>query len=175
MSKKNSKNLAKVQDMLDGNFGGHKTIVGNHSVTSTKTRKVGERWTDAEGVEWEQKEGYYSKVTSLPPVGIFHQQCPDCNTNCSLEKRHKSMFNKFGRCYHCQINFEAELKSRPIRWFAWVRLQELSKMEVIDREIEAMIYEQHEAEKNLWDKSVSNALANSELDNTMKINKNLVN
>ena len=85
------------------------------------------------------------------------------------------MFNKFGRCYHCQINFEAELKSRPIRWFAWVRLQELSKMEVIDREIEAMIYEQHEAEKNLWDKSVSNALANSELDNTMKINKNLVN
>ena len=78
------------------------------------------------------------------------------------------------------IIYEAILKSRVIgksnnKWFFWVRLQELSKMEVIDREIEAMISEQHEAEKNLWDKSVANALANSELDNTMKINKNLVN
>ena len=85
------------------------------------------------------------------------------------------MFNKFSRCFYCQINFEAELKSKPIRWFAWARLQELNKMEMLDREFEAMIYELHETDKTLFDKSVANALANSEIDTTMKINKKLVN
>ena len=174
MGKKLSKNLEKVSSMLDGTFGGHKTVVGQYNPIDQK-REVGDKWTDSEGYEWEQKEGFRVKNSVVPAVGLFSKQCPDCKTNCSLEKRHLKMFNRFGRCYHCQINFEAELKSRPIRWFAWVRLQELSKMEMIDREFEAMITELSENDKKLFDKSVANALANSEIDNTMKINKNLVN
>ena len=176
LSKKHEANLGKVQNMLDGTFGSEKTQVGMHIPDNVHAnRKVGDRWTDSDGVEWEQKEGYRSKISKLPDVGIFSKQCPDCKTNCSLEKRHLVTFNKFGKCWHCQINFEAELKNRPIRWFAWVRLQELSKMEMIDREFEAMIIELSEADKNLFDKSVANALANSNIDTTMKVNKNLVN
>ena len=151
-----------------------KLVVGQYNPTGEK-HEVGDRWTDSDGVEWEQKQGYYSKVTNLASVGIFSHQCKDCKISCSNEKRHKISFNKFSRCFHCQINFEADLKQRPIRWFAWVRLQELTKMELIDNEIEAMVTEQSEAEKTLFDKSVANALANSELENTMKINKNLIN
>ena len=170
---KESKNLRKVQDMLDGHTG--KIVVGNHSVTSTKTRKVGDTWTDADGYEWEQKQGFKVKKSVMPAVGLFSKQCPDCKTNCSLEKRHKITFNKFGRCWHCQINYEAELKSRPIRWFAWVRLQELNKMDSILEEMEANIFEMHEENKTLWDKSVANAIANGNVDTSMKINKKLVN
>ena len=174
MGKKISKNLAKVSSMLDGTFGGHKTVVGQYNPVDQK-REIGERWTDSDGKEWEQKDGYRASIKTTPSVGLFSKQCKDCKTNCSLEKRHLKMFNKFSRCFYCQINFEAELKSKPIRWFAWARLQELNKMEMLDREFEAMIYELHETDKTLFDKSVANALANSEIDTTMKINKKLVN
>ena len=173
MAKKQSKNLAKVQDMLDGT--NNKIVVGNHSITSDQHRKVGDTWTDSDGYEWEQKEGFRVKKSVMPAVGIFHQQCPDCNTNCSLEKRHKITFNKFGRCWHCQINYEAELKSRPIRWFSWVRLQELNKMDSILEEMEHSIFQMDDENKNLWDKSVANAIANGNVDTSMKINKKLVN
>ena len=63
-----SKNLRKVQDMLDGNYK-NKIQVG-YSKTE-ETRKVGDKWIDSDGVEWEQKEGYIFKVPTTPNVGIF--------------------------------------------------------------------------------------------------------
>ena len=52
MGKRKSKNLQRVQDMLDGNFQ-TKIQVGDSSVgRDDKQRKVGEKWTDCEGVEW---------------------------------------------------------------------------------------------------------------------------
>ena len=47
------KNIQKVQDMLDGNYK-NKIHVG-YSKTE-ETRKVGDKWTDSEGYEWEQKD-----------------------------------------------------------------------------------------------------------------------
>ena len=43
--------------------------------------KVGDKWTDSDGVEWEQKEGYRSKVSKFN-MGIFSKQCKDCETPC---------------------------------------------------------------------------------------------
>ena len=55
---KQSKNLAKVQSMLDGTYGGK--IQSGYTPTE-KHREVGDKWTDSEGYEWEQKEGFRVK------------------------------------------------------------------------------------------------------------------
>ena len=53
------KNTQRVQDMLDGNYKG-KIQVG-YSKTEQK-REIGERWTDSDGKEWEQKNGYIASI-----------------------------------------------------------------------------------------------------------------
>ena len=69
-----SKNLRKVQDMLDGNYK-NKIQVG-YSKTE-QIRQVGDKWTDSDGVEWEQKNGYKYKIPTMPSVGLFSKQCKD--------------------------------------------------------------------------------------------------
>ena len=173
------KNIQKVQDMLDGNFK-HKTQVGY--TPTDKQRKVGDKWTDSDGVEWEQKEGYRSKIFVLPNVGMFSKQCKTCKKNCSIEKRHKHTWIRYNRCYHCQMNFEIDLQTSRIgnssnKWVFWVRLQQLNNMETIEKEMIQWL-EENEKYKNLEDKpfdeSVANALANHNVDSTIKINKRMV-
>ena len=70
---KQSKNLAKVQSMLDGTYGG-KTIVGDASVGREQTRAIGDTWTDSlkpplfrpglkikEGMVISNEPGYYER------------------------------------------------------------------------------------------------------------------
>ena len=70
-----SKNLQKVQDMLDGNYK-NKIQVG-YSKTE-QIRQVGDKWTDSNGIKWEQKKGYKIKLTKTANVGIFIAHCKDC-------------------------------------------------------------------------------------------------
>ena len=65
--KKNSKNLQRIQDMLDGNYN-RKTQVGYE--TENVSHKVGDIWTDDDGVKWEQKNGYRMKLSVMPNKGI---------------------------------------------------------------------------------------------------------
>ena len=51
-----SKNIQKVQEMLDGNYK-HKIQSGYTPIE--EKREVGDIWTDSDGVKWEQKNGYY--------------------------------------------------------------------------------------------------------------------
>ena len=118
---KQSKNLAKVQSMLDGTYGG-KIQVGQYAPTD-EVRQVGDKWTDSEGYEWEQKEGFRVKSGgNMIARGIFNHQCKDCGKNCSPKTAKpwdRDVWKADGRCYHCQIDFEASLKTKPIRWFAY--------------------------------------------------------
>ena len=105
------KNIQKVQDMLDGNY--KSKIQVGYSKPEQK-REVGEKWTDSDGVEWEQKEGYIYKVPTMPSVGIFSKQCKDCGKNCSPKMAKpwdRDCFKADGRCYHCQLNYEIDLKA----------------------------------------------------------------
>tara|TARA_B100001564_G_C20496843_1_gene604337 strand:+ start:325 stop:873 length:549 start_codon:yes stop_codon:yes gene_type:complete len=179
-SRKHEKNLAKVQSMLDGNY--ESQIQVGYGKTE-KHRSIGDTWTDSEGYEWEQKDGYQVKKGNTPAVGMFHQQCKDCDTNCSTEKRHKHTWVRYKRCYHCQMNFEIDLKTKRIgnssnKWVFWVRLQNLKNMDAIEQEMVQWLEEKNKIE-NLEDKpfdmSVANALANSNVDTSMKVNKRLVN
>ncbi len=171
---KQSKNLQKVQDMLDGKGTG-KIQVGQYSPTE-EVRKVGDKWTDSDGNEWEQKEGYKFKIPKMPSVGMFAHQCKDCKKNCSPKMAKpwdRDCFKADGRCYYCQMDYEAELKTgKPIRWFAYRRLKDLQNMEAIHRDMEQWVEAITEERKNNpFDMKVANALANGEVE--MTINKNL--
>ena len=168
------KNLKKIQGMLDGQGTG-KIVVGDHSIKSSETRSVGDRWTDSDGVEWEQKEGYRSQVSRMGKVGMFSKQCKDCDKVIAGNNMHPLdwvLWKKQQRCFHCQIDYEAMLKTKG-KWRFWVRLQQLSNMDAIERDLEESIFEAHEQkQEKVWDKTVANALANSEVDLTIGKNKN---
>ena len=167
---KQSKNLAKVQSMLDGTYGGK--IQSGYSPTE-EIRNVGDKWTDSEGYEWEQKEGFRVKNSVMPAVGMFNHQCKDCGKNCSPKMAKpwdRDCFKADGRCYHCQMNFELDLKfDKPIRWFAYRRLKDLRNMKAIEKDMEQWVEEITEQRKqNPYDMKVANALANGEVEMSIK-------
>ena len=169
---KQSKNLAKVQSMLDGTYGGK--IQSGYSPTE-EIRKVGDKWTDSEGYEWEQKEGFRVKNSVMPAVGMFNHQCKDCGKNCSPKMAKpwdRDCFKADGRCYYCQLDYEVELKTKPIRWFAYRRLKDLQNMESLEKDMIQWVDEMtKQREKNPFDEKVANALANGEVE--MSINKSI--
>ena len=176
MSDKYRKNIKKVQEMIDGDYK-EKIIVGDASVGGSKTRQVGDTWTDSEGYEWEQKEGFQVKKSSLPGKGIA-DNCPECDSFI-LQKWDKDSFKWNGRCYYCQIDFESKLRTYPIKYWAFRRLKSLKLMDGLDEEMTDQINLMHEAkEENKRygkDMSVANALANANVDTTMKMHKNNLN
>ena len=172
MAKKESKNLAKVQSMLDGTYGGK--IQSGYTPTE-EVRKVGDKWIDSEGYEWEQKEGFRVKLSNTPAVGMFNHQCKDCGKNCSPKMAKpwdRDCFKADGRCYYCQLNFEEDLKIKPIKWFAYRRLKDLQNMESLEKDMIQWIDEMtKQRNKNPFDEKVANALANGEVE--MSINKSI--
>ena len=165
-----SKNLRKVQDMLDGNYK-NKIQVGGYS-KSDETRKVGDKWVDSDGNHWEQKNGYRTKNTSNIRHYSWDMKCSGCE-KLIIKPWDKDTYKADGRCYYCQIDYEAELKTgKPLRWFAYRRLKDLQNMDAIHKDMEKFIFEKHEFEKNekIFDKSVANAIANENVSMTIKKN-----
>jgi len=155
------KNIRKIQQMLVGEYG-KKTQVGY--TPEIVDRKVGDVWTDDEGVKWEQRKGYKIKISGLPGVGFLGDQCSDCKKGIQKKGVHRDTYNRMGRCYHCQLNFEVDLKTKKIgqsgnKWQFWVKLQQLKRWTDMDKEAEDIINEMAE-EQSPFDLSIANALAN---------------
>ena len=165
---KESKNLAKVQSMLDGTYGG-KIQVG-YGDQEIEKYEIGDRWVDSDGREWEQKKGYRMKISKLASKGIA-DQCNTCESFI-LKSWDKDTYKADGRCYHCQLNYELDLKyDKPIRWFAYRRLKDLKNMVSIEKEMVQWVDEMERVKsEKVFDKSVANALANGEVE--MSIHKN---
>ena len=166
ISKKYEDNLRRIQNVLDDK---HEAKIQSGFIPENihEGRSIGDKWTDSDGVEWEQKNGYRSKVSKVK-VGMW-DTCNDCDT-AILKRWDKHMYSLHGRCRICQINFEAKLKSWPKSWFAWVRLKQLENMDQIEADMEIQIFETHEENKGLWDRSVVNALTNENIDtNNVKL------
>ena len=166
------KNLQKVQDMLDGN---HKNKIQVGYSKTEETRQVGDKWTDSDGVEWEQKEGYKYKIPSLPAVGLFNHQCKDCGKNCSPKTAKpwdRDCFKADGRCYHCQLNYELDLKfDSKLRFFAYRRLKDLQNMEALEKDMIQWVEEITEMRKqNPFDETIANAMANNNVEMSIKKN-----
>ena len=144
MGKKISKNLQKVQDMLDGNNTG-KIQVGMHSENIHANRKLGERYFDHDGKEWEKTDYGRTSVSKLANVGLG-DNCKSCES-LIIKKWDKDTYKADGRCYHCQLNYELDLKfDKPIRWFAYRRLKDLINMDALLNDMEKWIFEKHEFE-----------------------------
>ena len=165
-----SKNLAKVQDMLDGNYKS-KIQVGVGDQEVEQTRQVGDKWTDSDGNEWEQRDGYKTKNTNNIRHHSWDKKCSDCK-KLVLKKWDKDVYKADGRCYHCQLNYEMDLQfDSKLRWFAYRRLKDFKNMKSIEEEMRQWVDEMTEQrKKNPFDKTVANALANGEVE--MSINKN---
>jgi len=165
-----AKNIQKVQDMLDGNY--KSKIQSGYIGEKEQDRKIGDKWTDSDGVEWEQKNGYRMKVSKLANAGIFKGHCKDCNTGI-LKPWDVNTFKGDGRCYYCQIDYEANLKTgkNNLKWFAYRRLKDFQNMDSIEKDIIDYIDDLDKFRKQkVFDKSVANAIANENV--SMTINKN---
>ena len=155
------KNIRKIQQMITGEFN-KKSQVGY--TPNIVDRKVGDTWTDDEGIKWRQKKGYKIKISKLPSVGILGEQCKDCKKSIPKKGVHRDTYNRMNRCYHCQINFEVDLQTKRIgkngtKWDFWVKLQQLKRWSDIDKEALDVITE-ISTEQSPFDMSVANAIAN---------------
>jgi len=172
MSKKYSKNLEKVQSMVDGTYGGK--IQSGYTGEKEPERKVGDKWTDTDGIIWEQRNGYRVKGR-LGVEGGTHQswdmKCSGCE-KLILKKWDKDTHKADGRCYHCQLNYELDLKfDSKLRWWAYRRLKDFKNMKSIERDIEQWVDERQKMlQQNPFDATVANAIANGEVEMSIKKN-----
>ena len=173
---KYEKNLEKVQSYLDGT---HQGKIQSGYTPTEEQHEIGDKWFDFEGIQWEQKNGYRSKVSKVN-VGIFSKQCKECDKPCT-KSFDVDTYNRMGRCYDCQVHFEEELKwnsknrigKNGNKWQFWVKLQELKRWDAVDREVEQFVMNRYEENKiNPFDKSIVNAMANANV--SMEINKNKI-
>ena len=162
-----SKNLRKVQDMLDGNF---KAKIQSGYLPTEKKHEVGDKWTDVDGIEWEQKKGYRVKVSKMANVGIA-DSCITCKEFIT-KPWDKDVYSLTGNCYHCQLNFELDLEfSSPLRLFAWRRLKDFENMEALEKDFLNWLDEKEKLDKEkIFDDTVAKAMANENIE--MTINKN---
>ena len=72
---------------------------------------------------------------------------------------------------------EIDLKTNKwITWFAYRRLNELRTMESIERDMTQWVDElDKNKKKKVFDESVSNALSNANIEDSIKVNKNMLN
>ena len=172
MGKKYSKNLSKVQSMVDGTYGGK--IQSGYDGGVEQVRQVGDKWVDSDGTPWEQKEGYKVKGR-LATSDVTHQswdsKCSMCES-LILKPWDKDTHKADGRCYHCQMNYELDLSfDKPIRWYAYRRLKELQNMKSIEKEMTQWVDElEKQKQEKIFDKSVVNAMANANVEMSIKKN-----
>ena len=167
-----SKNLQKVQDMLDGNYQ-TKVQVG-YGDQEIERHEIGDKWTDSDGIEWEQKKGYRVKINKLENVGIFKGNCKTCKKGI-LKPWDKDTHKADGRCYHCQLNYELDLQfDSKLRWFAYRRLKDFKNMMSIEKDMEQWVEEFTKMRnEKVFDTKVANAIANSEVELTINKNKTM--
>ena len=168
MAKKHSKNLQKVQDMLDGK---HESKIISGYLPTEETHKVGDIWTDSDGKKWEQKNGYRTNITKLANRGIVDHKCSDCEKYI-VKPWDKEIFKFNDRCYYCQIDFEAKLKGTG-KYDEWKEAQDKRIKEEYIKKFEEENKEFVKEIKNLenpFDTKIANALSNANV--TMEINKN---
>ena len=164
--------------MLDGKGTG-KIQVGMHTPEDVHAnRKVGDKWIDSEGDEWEQMDGYRSKVSKMMSRGIA-DQCSDCDTYIT-KSWDKDSFKWNQRCYYCQIDFEAKIqgvlpmnKGMSDNYMEWALDKAMNYVDGMKEDYKVWKKEQEELENPYGNTKIANALANENVDTTnIKLKKN---
>ena len=147
--------IEKIQKMVKGIY--DRPIQTGYEGKTTQQRKEGEEWTDARGRSWKIEDGKRKQITKVPPRGF--DKCKTCD-KLILKTIDQDTYNRMQRCYHCQINFECELKEKG-EWEDWVKEQEEKRWEAVLAEYESEMNLQNESDSP-FDKTVANAIANHE-------------
>lgn len=90
------------------------------------TRKVGDKWKDADGNEWEQKDGYSIKLgkewqQELHQYLKGFQNCPKETCTCNMPKRlDEKMKMIHGMCFDCVVEIEHKIRLEG-RWDEYER------------------------------------------------------
>jgi len=146
-------NIEKIQKMVKGIY--NRPIQVGY--TGKTLRKEGEEWEDHNGRKWKIEDGQRKQINKVPPRGI--DKCSDCK-KLILKDIDQDTYNRMNRCYHCQINFEVDLKVEG-KWEDWVKEMEEKRWKTI--------LEEYESEMELYkdsdpfDKSVVNALSDENI------------
>lgn len=107
-----------VKELLKGNHASQNVIqVGYDGEVEEKiTRKIGDRWTDSDGNEWEQKEGYSIKLGKdwQQELHSYLTTFPNCRKEtctCTLPKRiDEKMRMIHGMCLDCVTEMEHKIR-----------------------------------------------------------------
>jgi len=92
------------------------------------TRKIGDRWEDADGNEWEQKDGYKIKLgkewqQELHSYLNTFQNCPKEVCTCTMPKRvDEKMKALHGMCLDCVVSLEHKLRLQG-KWDEYEQLK----------------------------------------------------
>jgi len=146
-------NIEKIQKMVKGIYN-RPIQVGYVSKT---LRKEGEEWEDHNGRKWKIEDGQRKQINKVPPRGI--DKCSDCK-KLILKDIDQDTYNRMNRCYHCQINFEVDLKAEG-KWEDWVKEMEEKRWEAILKEYESEMELYKDSDP--FDKSVANALSDENI------------
>jgi len=107
------RNIDAIRKMLDGTHKSQtKKTFGFNEEVSYVERKVGDVWTDSNGVEWEQRDGFKIKKGKLDSIRVELQMpecCPECN-NPMTKRLDRKFWELEKRCLDCQVSFEHNLR-----------------------------------------------------------------
>lgn len=111
---KKLKNLQALEQMLAGTHKSQtKKNISLHQSDKDKhvLRKVGDKWTDSEGKEWEQMKGY--KVQNNIRVSAFERPRNCAKEQCSFgwHKLDRKFDGIHGLCFDCGIKKEHEMRT----------------------------------------------------------------
>ena len=148
-------NIEKVKRMIQGVY--NRPIQIGYQGKSIGERKEGETWVDHNNRTWVKEDGKRKQITKIPPRGF--DKCQDCE-KLILKDIDQNTYNRMQRCYHCQLEFEADL-SRKGEWQNWIKEMEEKRWELVLAEYESEM-KLIEDSDSPFDTKVANALANHE-------------
>ena len=112
-------NVQDVKKLLAGEHDSQNRVqvgYGGEKSEDTETRKVGDKWFDSDGNEWEQKNGYKVKLgkqwqQELHEYLTQFKNCPKETCTCSMPKRlDEKMRRIHGMCFDCVIDMEHKIR-----------------------------------------------------------------
>ena len=150
------KNIEKVKKLIAG-VGGKRTPGVGYTGKTIQMRKEGEIWEESTGRKFTKVDGKRQQITKIPPKGF--DKCDDCE-KLVLKTIDQQTFDRMGRCYYCQIDFEVDLKANG-KWKEWVEEMEKKRWEAVLAEYESEMVERDDA-NSPFDETIANAIGNHE-------------
>jgi hypothetical protein len=137
----------------------------------TESRNIGDRWFDADGNEWEQKEGYTVKLGKewQQELQTYLKSFPNCRKEkctCSMPKRlDEKMRRIHGMCFDCVIDMEHKIRLQG-KWdeyekmkikenaLAWLKEAEKDK-DAIAEELSKLDFANEFGDSEKWTVNIS--------------------